>query len=393
MGSQPSTQTTESKPPAWAKPLFEKSATEAQRLYNTGQGGNVYRGDTTAGLGGMTLDGIRGVRHEYASLPGQTSAAANLSGLASGNMLNSSASDKNLNGIASGNMLNSSFGQKNLAGLASGSMLNSSFGQKNLAGLASGAMQDSSYAQKNLSDVASGKYLQSGNPFFKQALEGQLNDTAAQVQSSFAGSGRYGSGANAGVLTSQLGNIRANAMSDQYNRDMQNMLTANGQIDAARAGLRQDMMGANGQIDATRANLLQNMLSANGQIDATRAGLTQNMLTANGQIDATRAGLRQDMLTANGQIDAANSNLFQNKLQGAQAQIGAGKLLDQARQAELDAAQNRFLAKDNRGWNRLGLLQSAAAGSAGNYGINTQVQKSGSNPLSTIGGIGSLLTK
>lgn len=317
MGGQTSTQTTEQKPPAWSKPIFEQSADVAKTLFNSGKGGNPYLGDTTAGLSGTTMNGIRGIRHEYASLPDKTAAGTNLAGIASGNMLNSSASDKNLSALASGNML------------------------------------DSSFAQKNLSDVASGKYLQSGNPYFNKALEGQLNDTADQVQSSFAGSGRYGSGANTGVLTSQLGNIRATAMSDQYNRDMQNMLTANGQIDAARAGLRGDM------------------------------------LSANSQIDATRAGLMQNMLTANGQIDAANSNLFQNKLQGAQAQIGAGKLLDDARQAELDQAQNRFAAKDNEGWTRLGLLQSAAAGSAGNYGTNVATQRTSGNVLQDIGALGS----
>ncbi|MEA3533228.1 tail fiber domain-containing protein [Rhizobium sp. CC-YZS058] len=317
MGGQTSTQQTESKPPAWSKPLFEQSAMEAQKLYNAGKGANPYLGDTTAGLGGTTIGGIRDIQAANNYLPDKTMSASNL------------------------------------RGMAKGKYLNDSFSQDNLAGMASGNMLDSSFAQKNLSDVASGKYLASGNPYFKDALQAQLNDTADQVQSSFAGSGRYGSGANTGVLTSQLGNIRASAMSDQYNRDMQNMLTANGQIDAARAGLRGDMLSANSQIDSTRAGLMNNMLAANGQ------------------------------------IDAANSNLFQNRILGGQAQIDAGKLQDAARQAELDAAQNRFIAKDNEGWNRLGLLQSAAAGSAGNYGLNTTTQRTSGNFLQDVGAVGS----
>lgn len=239
----------ENKPPAWAKPLFEQSASEASKIYASGKGGNVYQGDTTAGLGSTTLSGISGVQAAANSLPATSSSGT------------------------------------------------------------------------NLLDMASGKNLQSGNPFFNQALQGQLDDTAAQVQSQFSGSGRYGSGANTGVLTSKLGNIRASAMSDQYNRDTQNMLTAN--------------------------NL----------------------------------------------VDQSNSNLFQNQLAGGQATISAGKLQDAAKQAELDAALNKFQAEDNQDWTRLGLLQSAAAGSAGNYGTNTSTQKSPSNPLSLLGGVGSILAK
>lgn len=247
--SSPKTTTQENKPPEWAKPLFEQSAGEAMKLYNSGQGGNVYTGDTTAGLGGLTRGGISDVRQAVDGLGAKTSSG------------------------------------------------------------------------KNLLQMASGQYLKSGNPYFNDALKGQLGATADQVQSSFAGAGRYGSGANTGVLTQELGNIRANALSDQFNRDTQNMLTANSQI------------------------------------------------------------------------DTANSNLFQNRLQGSQAEIGAGKLLDSARQAELDAALQRFQAKDNKGWTRLGLLQSAAAGSAGNYGTNTQTQSGGNNLLSALGGVGALATK
>lgn len=247
--SSPKTTTTEAKPPKWATPLFEQSAKEAQGLYNSGKGGNVYQGDTTAGLGSTTMGGINGLTQTVAGMPKTTSSGT------------------------------------------------------------------------NLLDMASGAYLKSGNPYFNDALKGQLDSTANQVQSSFSGAGRYGSGANTGVLTQQLGNIRASAMSDQYNRDTSNMLTANGQI------------------------------------------------------------------------DQANSNLFQNQLSGNQAVIGAGKLKDAAQQAELDAKLQKFQATDNKDWTRLGLLQSAASGSAGNYGTNTQTQKGGNNLLSAIGSVGSLAAK
>lgn len=241
--------TTENKPPKWAEPLFKQSASQATDIYNSGKGGNVYQGDTTAGLGDTTQSGISGVQSTVGGLPSASSSGT------------------------------------------------------------------------NLLDMASGKYLQEGNPYFNDALKGQLDSTAAQVQSQFSGSGRYGSGANTNVLTQQLGNIRANALSDQFNRDTQNMLTANGQI------------------------------------------------------------------------DSANNALFQNKLAGNQAVIDAGQLQDAAKQADLDAALTKFQATDNRDWTRLGLLQAAAGGAAGNYGTNTQRTSQAFNPLSAVGGVASLATK
>ncbi len=249
MGGKSSTQKTENKPPKWSEPLFRQSASEAQSIYNSGKGGNVYQGQTVAGLGDTTRAGISGIQSAAGSLP-QTSAAQNY-----------------------------------------------------------------------LTDYASGKYLKEGNPYFNDALQGQLDDTAAQVQSQFSGAGRYGSGANTGVLASKLGNIRSTALADQFSRDQQNQLAATGQI------------------------------------------------------------------------DSANSNLFQNRLTGQQAVVGAGQLEDQARQQQLTADFTKWQSEDMQPWTRLGLLQSAAAGSAGNYGTNTQTVSQPFNALQGIGALGSMFTK
>lgn len=246
-----STQTTENKPPAWAQPLFASSAAEAQKIYDSGAGGNVYQGQTVAGLGGTTTAGISGVRN-----------AANANYLT-----------------------------------------------------------NPTAAASNLSDMASGKYLKEGNPYFNDALQGQLDSTAAQVMSQFSGAGRYGSGANTNALTTQLGNIRSNALADQFSRDSQNMLAANGQIDSSNANQLQGQIGAN------------------------------------------------------------------------QSVINAGQLEDQARQAQLTADFTKWQSQDMEPWTRLGLLQSAAAGSAGNYGTNTQTTTQPFNALQGIGALGSLFTK
>lgn len=258
------TQTTENAPPAWARPLFEKSAKDALSIYNSGAGGNVYQGKTVADLGNTTQAGIAGTQE----------AAGRFSDPAFQNMLmNPTSSSINLGGMASGQNLLS-------------------------------------------------------NPYFESALQGQLDKTAAQTQSQFSGAGRYGSGANAGALATSLGNIRSSALSDQYNRDVGNMLTANSQIDAANQG---------------------------------QLGLINN---------------------------ANNSNLA-----AQQAVTAAGQLQDKNAQDKLTSEFSKWQSQDMLPWTRLGLLQSAAAGSAGNYGTNTQTATQSGNPLATVGAVGSLLFK
>lgn len=244
-----SKQTTENKPPAWATPLFQQSAAEAQKIYNSGAGGNVYQGQTVAGLGPTTQGGIQGVQNTVSGLP------------------------------------------------------------------------QSSAAQNYLTDYASGKYLQEGNPYYRDRLANEISDSNAMIQSQFSGSGRYGSGANTNALAKN----------------------------------------------------------------------TQNMLLAGLESDYNRAQANQ--LAATQQLDSANSNLYRDKLAGNQAVIGAGQLQDANKQAQLTADFTKWQSEDMAPWTRLGLLQSAAAGAAGNYGTNTQTQTQPFNAMQGIGALGSLFTK
>lgn len=256
--SKTSKSTQENKPPAWAQPMFEKSASDAMDLYNSGSGGNTWMGSTVAPLSDTTMSGVNQLAQ----------AGANWN----------TAGDNPVGGSAAGSYLN---------------------------------------------DMASGKNLREGNPFFNDALQGQLDDTAAQVQSQFSGAGRYGSGANTGVLTNKLGNIRASAMSDQFNRDSQNQITATGMLDQQRN------MG----------------------------------------------------------LDRVQQN-FQNRLAGAGATLQAGNILDTQGQAQLSDQVAKFYSADNQDWNRLGMLQSAAAGAAGNYGTQNSTQRT---PVNIAGALGSAI--
>ncbi|RUW04050.1 tail fiber domain-containing protein [Mesorhizobium sp. M1A.F.Ca.IN.020.04.1.1] len=278
MGSSTSSSQTSS-PPKWAQPLFEKSATEAQNIYNSGAGGNTFSGPTVADLSGTTVSGI--------------------------------------------NQLATAGANTNTAGT-----------RPMFEGIGAASVSPS-YSEQNLQNMANGSYLTSGNPYFNDALKGQLDQTAAQVQSQFSGAGRYGSGANTGVLTSQLGNIRSNALMNQFNQDTQNMLAANNQLDASR-----------------------------------NAGLDR-------ALSATNAMSGQDQ------------QQFNNAITGANATLQAGGLLDTQAQKQLSDLVSQWYAQDNQDWTRLGLLQAAASGAAGDYGTQTG-HSSSSNPLGALGAVGGL---
>lgn len=269
-----STQT--SSPPAWAKDAFSLAGDETMRLYQSGVGGNPYQGSAVSDLSDTTMGGINQLAQ-------------------AGQNWDTSGTRPLFQGI----------------GAAS---VGPSYSEQNLAGIASGA----------------------DNPYFEQALEGQLGKTADQVQSRMSGAGRYGSGAHTGVMTGELGNIRSNAMSNQWNQNIQNMF------------------GANSLMDSNR-----------------NAGLDRGL-------QATTAMAGQDQ------------QQFQNQLTGAGATLQAGGLLDKQAQSQLDDVVNRWYEEDNAPWQRLGLLESAAAGSAGSYGTQSGTSRT-SNPGAILGGIGSMM--
>lgn len=57
-GTQKSSTNQSSNPPAWALPLFQRAASDAMSMYNSGQGFNVYRGPTQANYSPQTLEGL-----------------------------------------------------------------------------------------------------------------------------------------------------------------------------------------------------------------------------------------------------------------------------------------------------------------------------------------------
>lgn len=289
--------TSENKPPEWAAEGYKQAGSEAQRLYNSGSGGNTYLGSTVAPLSDTTMAGI----NQFAQ------AGANW---------DTAGSRPLFQGIGAG----------------AGSVYDS-------AGAPSAS-------ESNLTDYATGKFLDPAtNPYFEPALQGQLDKTAAQIQSQFSGAGRYGSGANTNVLANELGGLRTNAFMDQFNQNVANQFGANQQIDAARNAGQGMQLGALG-VGQTAANSI--------------AGLDQQN--------------------------------FQNRLTGAGATTQAGSMLDTQSQKDLMDEINKFYALDSQDWNRLGMYEQALAGAAGNYGVQNATQRT-SNPMAALGAVGSFMGK
>lgn len=242
-----------------------------------------------------------------------------------------------------------------LSGIATGSQ------GINTGGYYRSAIRDSkapSAAEQYLTSYARGDNLTGeGNPFYRQRLEKEIADSNALIQSQFAGAGRFGSGANQSTIADNTSNMLLSGLESDWNREQANQFNAVNMIDAGR-----------------NAQMGNRLAAISGLTDA-QAQKTANKLAATGTM-----------------LDARNTD-FQNRMGLADARINAGRIYDANNQSKLQADYSKWLAEDMQDWTRLGLLQSAAAGAAGNYGTNTQTATQPFNPLSGLGAIGSLFTK
>ncbi|WP_375673748.1 hypothetical protein [Bartonella sp. TS82HLJMH] len=188
-----------SAPPAWMENVFKRGGRDAYQMYDTGIGGNVYGGPRIAPLSDQTHYGISGL----GSIPHHYQ-----------------------NRSLMNTIYNPTSAAMNLRHMASGGMV----GQ---------------------------------NPSFNAALQNSLDRVRDTINSSFAGAGRYGSGAHAGVLANELGALSTSAMADQYNRDADRMMQANSLIDQAN----QNQLGASNNFLQGYGNAYSNAIQGGGVLD------------------------------------------------------------------------------------------------------------------------------
>ncbi len=193
-----------------------------------------------------------------------------------------------------------------------------------------------SYAEQNLSDWASGKFLESGNPFYRKRLDKEISDSNALIRSQFSGMGRYGSGTNQDTIAENTSDMLTQGLENDWNRNLGAMLSANQMMDTQR-----------------------------------NTGLDRG-------------------LSVTDRLYGQDQQNFQNQMTGADAQIRAGQMVDQKAQDHLSDEVRKFYSLDNEDWNRLGMLLSAAAGSAGNYGTQQSQSRQSPGIGQILGGVGSI---
>ncbi|WP_254473221.1 hypothetical protein [Bartonella sp. B1098] len=188
-----------SAPPSWMQNVFKRGGADAYQMYDTGIGGNVYGGPRVAPLSDQTRYAIGGL----GSIP---------SHYQNRSLMNT--------------IYNPTSAANNLGRMASGGMV----GQ---------------------------------NPSFNAALQNSLDRVRDTINSSFAGAGRYGSGAHTDVLANELGALSTSATANQYNQDVQNMMQANAMIDQAN----QNQLGASNNFLQGYGNAYSNAIQGGGVLD------------------------------------------------------------------------------------------------------------------------------
>ncbi|EJF95603.1 hypothetical protein [Bartonella elizabethae] len=256
MGSEtPSTtqqkQVQTSAPPAWMEKVFKRGGADAYQMYNTGIGGNVYGGPRVAPLSDQTRYAIGGL----GSIPHHYQ-----------------------NRSLMNTIYNPTSAANNLGRMASGGMV----GQ---------------------------------NPSFNAALQNSLDRVRDTINSSFAGAGRYGSGAHTGVLANELGALSTSATANQYNQDVQNMMQANAMVDQAN----QNQLGASNNFLQGYGNAYSNAMQGGGVLD----NYNQRVVDANRErwLEQDNSGWnRLNMLMNAGHGFARNYGTTTNNLTGTMMQ-------------------------------------------------------------------------
>jgi hypothetical protein len=426
VGGKTSTTKVENEPPAWAAPLFQQGATSAKYLYDNRIGGNVFAGDTVAKWNPRMTRGAQSLMDAGSFAPdhqassdtyrrfmgaGQPSFTGAMRDAAEFVNVRNQPSTAAFDGALTGAQTIADPANSNLAGIASGTQgIRTEGDYRNILAQAGGR----SAAEQYLTDTAAGNYLTDGNPYYRQRLDREIDDARSKMQTMYAGKGRYGSMTAQRGIGEMTSNMLLQGLESDYNRERENQLRAVGMIDDQRnAGVGNRLAAVSG-ISGIQGQNIGNQLAATGQISDARAreaGMVSDIAGARygaerANVDAFNNALamRSNMLGAASQnrlaesgeqmqaanmLQQARQQAYENNLTGAQAQIQAGQLTQEQTQRELDDDIARFYARDNAPWNRLAMLFSAAQGSAGTYGTQTQTSR---QPFDVMGLFGSLLS-
>lgn len=187
------------------------------------------------------------------------------------------------------------------------------------------------------------------NPWLKGMYEDAAGAVRGQVASQFAGSGRYGSGANQEILGRNLGQLANSMYGGAYQQGVQQMLSAN-------------MLG-----DQLTAQNPSRQLQAAGLFPAIGAARDRDMMTLmaaeQGQIDAPWLNLQRYMQTVNPGINFGSTQTQQTPYYSNPVGQGLGLLGGGLSAANMAFGQNGlFPGAAQSGWNSLSNMFSGGGG-------------------------------
>lgn len=240
-------------------------------------------------------------------------------------------------------------------------------------------------ANQYLTSTANGDYL-NGSPYLDSIISKGASDIANQTNNMFAAGGRYGSGANQGVLSDSIANYANNLRNENYQAERQNQLSAANALESAQQGRLGIQNSAASGLANVQGQNAQNQLSANQALGSLGQNSFTNQLNAQtGAANIENQGMN-NMLNMISQL----GNVQNNKMFDSNQQTQIGNTIDQRTQQGLNDLINQWTNSDNEDWARLGGLLSAAQGSAGSYGTQSQTS---SQPANILGALGSLISK
>lgn len=385
-GSKSTTQETKVEPWSGAKPhLLDMYENYAKAIEN-GQP-QYYQGSTIAGQSDATKSALQQML-AYANNPNATNmlnnattatnniiqnggqnqqANSTISQLMNGLNLGSDPSTAGLSDLISKSANNNTAGNSVLTQAMNGNNPGLSATQNAMAGMAGG-----NPTSKNLGALANGSMV-GNNPYLSQMVSNQQdaiadklkNVTLPGLQGQAASAGRSGSGAFASLLNNanataanEMAKVATDMYGNQYNNDINTMLTANNQLsnnynadttnnlNAASqlgqqylAGTDQKMNAANNLTNSNNANsaLMQSLF---GQQSNNYQNNIQNLFNNAGlKLNAANSGSANSQNAANTSLNAATGagQVWQNGVNPANLTAGVGEAQDIRSQDELNA--------------------------------------------------------
>ncbi len=399
-GSNTGTQTTTQTPWTAMQPYLKQVGSESQDLYNSNTGFNPFPNSTYVPMSGQTKSALGDI---WGTAQGDTTGMSGwdaLSPFVSGSQtLGMEGAYDNM--WDQGPTALSQYG----TGIASGAngidtnpmaSLSGGYGQVGGQYGALGGQYGQLAGDYNSLGGAYGDLgARSGNDAWNAATDINAGKIATDVNRLWDSSGRYGSAGQTNDLVSQLGDYRTQAtaqgFNDAYNREMGAL---GGQFNTL--GGRQGALGGQfntlgGQMNALGGQFnvasgvaglqnqnIQNRLSAAGQLSGEQQTRFGNNMNTLGAITGMRQQDYSNQLGAIGQIPAIQQSMY------TPGQIGAA--YDDAAARKKQAAVDKWTQTQQAPWSRLSAY-SQMVGGPGQGGQSTTTVTPPSNPFgSAIGG-------